>query len=199
MRAAERCARATTAAATAASARWRRPMPPRSAPGWPATAWPSAMSCACTGRTTPAPMPERKIVTEALARVEGEGALHVRLRDGRVEDVRLRIYEPPRFFEAFLRGRAFTEVPDITARICGICPVAYQTSAMAAMEHACGVTVDPQVRALRRMLYFGEWVESHGLHVFFLHAPDFLGYDNAFAMAKDHRAIVERALHLKKT
>jgi coenzyme F420-reducing hydrogenase alpha subunit len=140
----------------------------------------------------------REIVSGALARVEGEGALHVRLRDGRVEDVRLRIYEPPRFFEAFLRGRAFTEVPDITARICGICPVAYQTSSCNAIEDACAAQVDPRVRALRRLLYCGEWIESHALHVFLLHAPDFLGYETAFAMARDHREVVEHALQLKK-
>ena len=143
-------------------------------------------------------MAERTFITEALARVEGEGALHVRVRDGRVDDVRLRIYEPPRFFEAFLRGRRFTEVPDITARICGICPVAYQTSSMAAMEDACGVQVPDAIWALRRLLYCGEWIESHALHVFFLHAPDFLGYGSAFEMARDHRAIVEGALALKK-
>jgi sulfhydrogenase subunit alpha len=143
-------------------------------------------------------MAERVIVTEALARVEGEGALRVRVRDGRVEDVALEIYEPPRFFEAFLRGRAYTDVPDITARICGICPVAYQTSSMAAMEAACGARVPDAIWALRRLMYCGEWVESHALHVFFLHAPDFLGYESAFAMARDHRAIVEGALRLKK-
>ena len=65
-----------------------------------------------------------------LARVEGEGAMHIAYRDGEVADVQLRIYEPPRFYEAFLRGRSYTEPPDITARICGICPVAYQTSAV---------------------------------------------------------------------
>src|SRR3954454_13089081 len=140
----------------------------------------------------------REIVTETLARVEGEGALQVRLRDGRVEDVRLSIYEPPRFFEAFLRGRGFTEVPDITARICGICPVAYQTSSMAAMEDACGVRAPDALWALRRLLYCGEWIESHALHVFFLYAPDFLGYSSAFEMARDHRWTVEGALALKK-
>jgi coenzyme F420-reducing hydrogenase alpha subunit len=124
--------------------------------------------------------------------------MHVRVRDGRVEDVQLRIYEPPRFFEAFLRGRRFTEVPDITARICGICPVAYQMSSIAAMEDVCGVEAGDQVRALRRMLYCGEWVESHALHVFMLHAPDFLGYANGFEMARDHGPLVERALALKK-
>jgi sulfhydrogenase subunit alpha len=143
-------------------------------------------------------MPERVFLTDALARVEGEGAMHVRLRDGAVEEVKLRIYEPPRFFEAFLRGRAFTEVPDITARICGICPVAYQMSSIAAIEDVCGVEVAQPVRDLRRLLYCGEWVESHTLHVFMLHAPDFLGYESAFAMARDHRAVVEGALALKK-
>jgi sulfhydrogenase subunit alpha len=143
-------------------------------------------------------MADREILTEVLARVEGEGAMHVRIRDGRVQEVQLRIYEPPRFFEAFLHGRRFTEVPDITARICGICPVAYQLSSIAAMEDVCGVEVGPRIRALRRLVYCGEWIESHALHVFMLHAPDFLGYATGFEMARDHREIVERALQLKK-
>jgi coenzyme F420-reducing hydrogenase alpha subunit len=143
-------------------------------------------------------MAERVLLSGPLARVEGEGSLRVRIRDGEVEDVRLHIFEPPRFFEAFLRGRSFTEVPDITARICGICPVAYQFSSIAAMEDVCGVDAPEPVRALRRLMYCGEWIESHALHVFFLHAPDYLGYESAFAMARDHRGIVERALQLKK-
>jgi len=134
-----------------------------------------------------------------LARVEGEGAMHVTIEDGRVTEVKLNIYEPPRFFEAFLRGRAFTEAPDITARICGICPVAYQMSSVQAMEEACGVRVDGQLRALRRLLYCGEWIESHALHVYMLHLPDFLGYDSAIELAKDHRDAVVNALELKKT
>jgi sulfhydrogenase subunit alpha len=133
-----------------------------------------------------------------LARVEGEGALHLELHDGRVTDVQLRIYEPPRFYEAFLRGRSYTEPPDITARICGICPVAYQMSACWALEDACGVVVPEQIRLMRRLLYCGEWIESHALHVFLLHMPDFLGYDGAIDMAADHAALVERGLRLKK-
>jgi sulfhydrogenase subunit alpha len=147
---------------------------------------------------TPDPSATRNIVVETLARVEGEGAMHVTLRGGRVEDIRLEIYEPPRFFEAFLRGRRFSEVPDITARICGICPVAYQLSSIAAMEDVCGVTAPPGVRELRRLIYCGEWIESHTLHVFMLHAPDFLGYRSGFEMAADHRSIVEGALRLKR-
>ena len=131
--------------------------------------------------------------------MEGEGAMHIAYRDGRGRPrSQLRIYEPPRFFEAFLRGRAYTEPPDITARICGICPVAYQISACRAIEEACGVTVPEAIRLMRRLLYCGEWIESHALHVFLLHAPDFLGYDGAIEMAADHRDVVERGLRLKK-
>ncbi|HEX7614553.1 MAG TPA: Ni/Fe hydrogenase subunit alpha [Thermoanaerobaculia bacterium] len=140
----------------------------------------------------------RTIRVDALARVEGEGGVVVRVRGDKVEDVSLRIYEPPRFFEAFLRGRHFTEAPDITARICGICPVAYQMSAIHAMENACGVTVTGPIRDLRRLLYCGEWIESHVLHVAMLHAPDFLGYESAIHMAKDHPGVVTDSLQLKK-
>lgn len=140
----------------------------------------------------------RTIRVGALTRVEGEGALHVEVRDGVAERVELNIYEPPRFFEAFLRGRKYTEPPDITARICGICPVAYQTSAMNAIEDACGVTLDPQVVALRRLLYCGEWIHSHALHIYMLHAPDFLGEPDIISVARNHRAAVERGLALKK-
>jgi coenzyme F420-reducing hydrogenase alpha subunit len=141
---------------------------------------------------------ERIFRVDALARVEGEGAMHVVIRDGRVQDVQLRIYEPPRFFEALLRGRAYTEPPDITARICGICPVAYQMSACSAIEALCDVTVDGPLADLRRLLYCGEWIESHSLHIYLLHAPDFLGYDGAIELAADHRDLVQRGLDLKK-
>jgi coenzyme F420-reducing hydrogenase alpha subunit len=143
-------------------------------------------------------MPTRVIQVDSLARVEGEGALFIQLSGKTVLDVKLKIFEPPRFFEAFLRGRHFTEAPDITARICGICPVAYQMSAVHAMEDACGIQICPALRALRRILYCGEWIESHSLHICLLHAPDFLGYDSAISMAKDHPDIVQRGLQLKK-
>ncbi|HEY3478989.1 MAG TPA: nickel-dependent hydrogenase large subunit, partial [Streptomyces sp.] len=140
----------------------------------------------------------RQLKVSSLARVEGEGALHVRITGGTVERVELNIYEPPRFFEAFLRGRAHTEPPDITARICGICPVAYQTSACNAIEQTCGVTLDPPLADVRRLLYCGEWISSHALHIYLLHAPDFLGHPDAISLATRHREIVERGLALKK-
>ncbi len=140
----------------------------------------------------------RTIKVDYLARVEGEGALEIRFKGDAVSDVRLRIFEPPRLFESFLRGRDRDEVPDITARICGICPVAYQMSACHALEDAAGVTVGGELRRLRRLLYCGEWIESHCLHMFLLHAPDFLGYEDAVTMAKDHGGLVRRGLRMKK-
>ena len=139
------------------------------------------------------------IKVDYLARVEGEGAMYLKIHEGKLQDVKLNIFEPPRFFEGFLRGRSYAEAPDITARICGICPVAYQMSAVHAMEHALGVAVTGPVRDLRRLLYCGEWISSHALHIYLLHAPDFLGYESAVHMARDHPAEVERGLQLKKT
>jgi sulfhydrogenase subunit alpha len=139
-----------------------------------------------------------RLQTDALARVEGEGAMHVEISDGKVRDVRLRIYEPPRFYEGFLRGRSHAEPPDITARICGICPVAYQMSACTAIENACGVVVGGALADLRRLLYAAEWIESHTLHVHFLHAPDFFGVASAIELAALDRQAVERGLELKK-
>jgi sulfhydrogenase subunit alpha len=140
----------------------------------------------------------REIRTDYLARVEGEGAMYVRVRDGELEEVQFKIFEPPRFFEALLRGRRFTEAPDITARICGICPIAYMASSAQAMERLCGAELTEPVRLLRRLIYCGEWIESHVLHTTMLHLPDFLGNDGAVELARDRRDLVELALRLKK-
>ncbi len=140
----------------------------------------------------------RYIKVDYLARVEGEGSLTVKMKGGEVKDVKFKIFEPPRFFEAFLRGRKFSEAPDITSRICGICPIAYQMSSVHAMESIFGVKLDGQLRELRRLFYCGEWIESHVLHVYMLHAPDFLGYQDAIQLAKDYPEVVQKALRLKK-
>lgn len=144
-------------------------------------------------------MTTRTLKVDYLTRVEGEGALEIEIAEGRVAAARLRIFEPPRFFEALLRGRSHGELPDIVARICGICPVAYQMSAVHAVERAFGVTVDGPLRALRRLLYCGEWIESHALHIVMLHAPDFLGCADAVEMASKHADMVRHGLALKKT
>ncbi len=144
-------------------------------------------------------MATKTIRVDYLARVEGEGALDLHVSDGRVTTARLNIFEPPRFFEAFLRGRGYAELPDIVARICGICPIAYQMSSVHAIENAFGVQVQGQLRALRRLIYCGEWIESHALHVVMLHAPDFLGFPDGIRMAREHGDAVRNGLALKKT
>jgi sulfhydrogenase subunit alpha len=141
---------------------------------------------------------EKRVKVEYLTRVEGEGGLHIRIDNGEVRELKLSIFEPPRFFEGFVRGRSYQEVPDITARICGICPVAYQMSAVHALEAALGVRPGPEIRLLRRLLYCAEWMESHALHIYLLHAPDFLGYESAVSLAADYPQEVERGLRLKK-
>jgi len=140
----------------------------------------------------------RKIKVDAISRVEGEGALDLHIQDGQIKDLKFRIFEPPRFFEALLRGRDFSEAPDITSRICGICPIAYLLGASQAMEDALGVTVSGPLRDLRRLIYCGEWIESHVLHAAMLHAPDFLGLDDALQIAKANPQLVRKALKLKK-
>ena len=139
----------------------------------------------------------RRFSVKPLSRVEGEGALRVRVEGDAIEIAEFNIYEPPRFFEKLLVGREVHEVPDITARICGICPVAYQMSACHALEKALGIAVTPEIRLLRRLLYCGEWLQSHALHVHLLHAPDFLGFESGLAMAAAHPQLVENGLRLK--
>lgn len=140
----------------------------------------------------------RTIKVDYLARVEGEGAMYIKIKDNKVKDVKLNIFEPPRFFEALLKGRNYNEVADITSRICGICPIAYQMGSVQAMESAFGIKVNDKTRDLRRLIYCGEWIESHVLHIYMLHSPDFLGYEDSIQMAKDFPEIVQRGLKIKK-
>ena len=137
------------------------------------------------------------IKVPVLARVEGEGALALKIRDGTIQEMQLRIYEPPRLFEKILEGRQPNEAIDMVARICGICPVAYQLTAVQAFESLFDVTVTPWVSNMRRVFYCGEWLQSHALHIHMLAAPDFLGYNNIIEMAKDHAATVRRGLRLQ--
>ncbi|MDX1965702.1 MAG: Ni/Fe hydrogenase subunit alpha [Planctomycetaceae bacterium] len=133
-----------------------------------------------------------------LTRVEGEGGLTIRLRGRTLEDVQLNIYEPPRLFESLLRGRPLEDVPDITARICGICPAAYQMSSVHALERALEISVTPTIRRLRRLLYCGEWIESHSLHMHLLQAPDFFALHSGMELAQHAPQEVKRGLQLKK-
>ncbi len=132
-----------------------------------------------------------------LARVEGEGALELSIQGGKITRLKLRIYEPPRYFEKFLEGRSYQELADTVARICGICPVAYQMSAVHAIESIFHTNTTPWIRALRRVFYCGEWIQSHALHIHMLAAPDFLGCQSIIELAKKEDEAVRRGLRLQ--
>ncbi|MBC8520045.1 MAG: Ni/Fe hydrogenase subunit alpha [Gammaproteobacteria bacterium] len=138
-----------------------------------------------------------KIEVPVLARVEGEGALDLVIKDQTIESLALRIYEPPRYFEKFLEGRSVEELPEMVARICGICPVAYQMSAVLAVESLFEGEVSPWVTQMRRLFYCGEWIQSHSLHIHLLAAPDFLGHEHAISMASEYPDEVRRGLRLQ--
>jgi coenzyme F420-reducing hydrogenase alpha subunit len=138
-----------------------------------------------------------RIEVPVLARVEGEGALELEIENGRISDLKLRIFEPPRFFEKFVEHYHCDAVIDMVARICGICPVAYQMSAAQAFEGLFGADTGPWVRDMRRVMYCGEWLQSHSLHIHLLAAPDFLGFNSALEMAEVYPDEVRRGLMLQ--
>lgn len=143
-------------------------------------------------------MTQQAIHVDYIARVEGEGALKIKVKDKQITELQLRIFEPPRFFQGFLVGRKFDEVPGIVSRICGICPASHQITSIQALEDALGVETSQQTKDLRLLLALSQYIQSHTLHIYFLALPDFLGYESAIAMAKDHLPAVERALKLKR-
>ncbi|MEW6592252.1 MAG: Ni/Fe hydrogenase subunit alpha [Candidatus Hadarchaeota archaeon] len=143
-------------------------------------------------------MSSRIFGVNPLTRVEGEGRVRVKIEGGKIE-TEVNIFEPPRFFEAFLVGRSYKDVTDITARICGICPVAYQMSSSKAIENAFEVAVDEDIEKVRRLFYCGEWIQSHALHFFLLALPDFLGKKDVLGILKEHPDIVKIGLETKST
>ena len=139
----------------------------------------------------------RNIRVDYLARVEGQGALDITF-DADACDVKLKIFEPPRFFEAFLEGRSYDEVHELTSRICGICPVAHQITSLRAVENALGLEVSRQTRNLRKLLALSAIINSHVLSLYVLSAPDYLGQGGLFSLRKKQPQLVKRALKLKK-
>jgi sulfhydrogenase subunit alpha len=140
----------------------------------------------------------RVIRVEHLARVEGHGGITVELDGSRVGAVRFDVFEGLRLLEGLVKGRSYEDVSPIVSRICAICSVAHALTSIKATEAAFGVTPTPQTERLRELLFRGENIESHALHLFLLAAPDYLGYPSGPAMAADHPEVVALALRLKK-
>jgi sulfhydrogenase subunit alpha len=141
----------------------------------------------------------KTIEVNYIARVEGRGALNISIsKERKIKDLRFRIHEPPRFFEAFLIGRRYTELMELTSRLCGICPVAHQITALRAVENAIGLEPSEQTKDLRTLLALSAHIQSHVLSMYFLSLPDLLGYESTLAMTKDHLNDIKRGLKLKK-
>jgi len=142
---------------------------------------------------------EKTIQVDYIARVEGQGALKINIeKDGKVKILEFQIFEPPRFFESFLIGRKYDEVMEIASRICGICPVAHQITALRAVENALGLEPSQQVKDLRKLMAISAHIQSNVLSMYFLSLPDLMGYESIIPMLKDHSEIVKRGLRLKK-
>ena len=139
-----------------------------------------------------------KITIDHLTRVEGHGHLVIDASNGELKECRLDIVEAPRFFEGLLQGRHFSDVAPIVARICGVCSNSHTLVSLAATEQALGLQISEQSRGLRTLLAFGEILQSHLLHLFFMAAPDYLGVPSLLPLAKKRRDLVMRALHLKR-
>jgi len=138
-----------------------------------------------------------EINIKPLTRVEGEGEVEIVMENENVKKIHVKITEAPRFFEAFVMGRKYLEVPDFVARICGICPVPYMYSSSRAMEKILEIKIPREIQTLRKTLLLGEWISSHTLHVFLLHAPDFMKLNDVIELAKVNPDIVRKALKLK--
>ena len=133
-----------------------------------------------------------------ITRLEGEGALELSAKGDKIDKLHLKVFEPPRLFERFLQGKAFSDVPDLSARICGICPMAYQLTSILAMEHLFEIHMPEHIEALRRLMNLGEWLQSHALHIHFLAMPDFYGYDSALQMASSHPELLKRGMQIQE-
>ncbi|MFX1361922.1 MAG: Ni/Fe hydrogenase subunit alpha [Promethearchaeota archaeon] len=140
----------------------------------------------------------RKISIEELTRVEGHGGIEVVFEGNQIKDVKMNIFEGPRFFEAFIEGVYYDKIPDITRRICAICTASHSLASIRAIENAFDVKVTEQTKILRDLLIHGEMIESHALHVFMLALPDFLGFHDAVRMTEKYPGEVKAALQLKK-
>ncbi len=133
-----------------------------------------------------------------ITRVEGHGNIVIDMKQGVLQKAQLEIVEPPRYFEAMLKGRNFQEVAIITSRICGICSLGHQMTSLKATEAALGIEISEQTEVLRKILINGATCQSNSLHALFLATPDLLNVGSVFSLINTHKEVVLTALRLKR-
>jgi coenzyme F420-reducing hydrogenase alpha subunit len=141
----------------------------------------------------------RKITLNHLTRIEGHAHLVIDKKAGKIESCRLEVVESPRFFEALLKGRHFSDIAPIVARVCGVCSISHTMASLMATEDALGIEPDPRAQVLRQLLSQGEILQSHLLQLYFMAAPDYLGVPSIFQLLTQRSDIFNRALRLKRT
>src|SRR3990167_1769925 len=151
------------------------------------------------------PAGTNKITIYPVTRIEGHAKITLRLDDkGKVSDAQFHVNEF-RGFEKFCEGRIFTEMPTITPRICGICPVSHSVASAKACEMILGIAPAPAGNLLRRVIHLGQMISSHALSFFHLSSPDFLlGWDydpakrNILGVAEKYPGVAKKGIRLRK-
>ncbi len=133
-----------------------------------------------------------------ITKIEGHARLRIKIKHNEVQKVKLEIFEGSRYFEGILKDKKYNDLSPISSRICGICSPVHSVTSLLAVEKCFGTQVTEQTNQLRELLLIGGLIQSHVLHLYFLALPDFLGYENALKMAKDHKQDVMRALKIKR-
>ena len=156
--------------------------------------------------TATSPQKLRRIAIDPVTRVEGHGKVTILLdEENKIHQVRLHIVEV-RGFEKFIQGRPYWEVPVTVERLCGICPVSHHLAAAKAMDIIAGYgPLTPTAEKLRRLMHYGQFVQSHALHFFHLASPDLLlGFDsdftrrNIFGVLEDYPEIAKQGVLVRK-
>lgn len=140
----------------------------------------------------------KSIVIDRVCRVEGHGGITVNIKDGKVADVKMNIFEGPRFFESLVVGKTYDQVAPILMRICAICSASHTVASLRAVENAFGIKVSRQTQLLRELLVQGGNIESHALHLFCLVIPELLHHPSLVNLAADYQREVKMGLELKK-
>ena len=133
-----------------------------------------------------------------LSKIEGHADLDIKIRNGEVEDVNLKVMENVRFFNQAVKGQPYNSVPQLVSRICGTCSIAHMTACIEAIEKTLEVVPSPQTMLLRKLTMYSLMIRDHALHLYFFVLPDLFGLDSVLDLPDDKKELIHEALHIKE-
>lgn len=139
-----------------------------------------------------------KLSMEHLTKIEGHANLNLEINEDKVEKVEMNIFESSRFFESIVLGKHFSRVWELTSRICGICSVSHCLASIMALENGMNVNVSDQTVTLRKLLTYGEFIQSHLVHSHFNSLPAYLKTGGIIELASKDKTLVRNALKIKE-